>query len=503
MRGRAGPNTVHDGPAEPFADSRMLFEQTARWLGGAGAAGLSHAELEAQLDAAGRKLLCQLFQDHLDLRAATERRCEEVVDVDGICRGRTERGHARTLATVFGDVTVTRIAYRQPGHANLHPADAALNLPAESYSHGLRRLTAIEAARGSYDAAAEAIGRATGHRVGHRQLGQLIERATTDFDSFYATRLPPAADSGDVLVLSADGKGIVMRHDSLRATTAKAAADVTPKLASRLSKGEKRGRKRMATVGAVYDITPIARTPADIMPVPDHDPIAGPKAINKWLTASVTDDATTTIAAIFAEADRRDPDHARTWIALVDGNTHQINRITAEADNRGTTVTILIDFIHVIEYIWGAAWCFFDEGETAAETWVAHQTSRILQGHAHQVASTIARKARNLDPKQRTNANACITYLRNKAPYLDYPTALASGWPIATGIIEGACRHLICDRLDITGARWSLNGAEAILKLRAITANGDFNDYYQHHLSREHQRIHHSRYANHRIPQAA
>ena len=96
MRGRAGPNTVHDGPAEPFADSRMLFEQTARWLGGAGAAGLSHAELEAQLDAAGRKLLCQLFQDHLDLRAATERRCEEVVDVDGICRGRSERGHART-----------------------------------------------------------------------------------------------------------------------------------------------------------------------------------------------------------------------------------------------------------------------------------------------------------------------------------------------------------------------------------------------------------------------
>lgn len=126
---------------------------------------------------------------------------------------------------MFGDVIVTRKAYRQPGRANLHPADADLNLPVEAHCHGLRRLAAIEATRGSYDATAAAIGRATGHQVGHRQLQQLVERAAADFDGFYASRPPPLADGNDVLVLSADGKGIVMRPDGLRAANAAANAN--------------------------------------------------------------------------------------------------------------------------------------------------------------------------------------------------------------------------------------------------------------------------------------
>ena len=150
---------------------------------------------------------------------------------------------------------------------------------------------------------------------------------------------------------------------------------------------------------------------------------------------------------------------------------------------------------------WGAAWCFFDEGEQAAETWVGKQATRILQGHARQVARAIARKAAVLERNRRSKADDAVTYLRNKAPYLDYPTALASGWPIATGVIEGAVRHLVVDRLDITGARWGLDGAEAILKLRALTTNGDFDAYWTHHLAQEHQRIHHSRYAPHVLAQ--
>ena len=100
----------------------------------------------------------------------------------------------------------------------------------------------------------------------------------------------------------------------------------------------------------------------------------------------------------------------------------------------------------------------------------------MLEGHARKVAGTIRRQATNarLDPARRKPADEAANYLTNKAPYLDYPTALANGWPIATGIVEGACRHLVKDRMDITGARWGLAGAEAILKLRAIKANGDF-----------------------------
>ena len=104
---------------------------------------------------------------------------------------------------------------------------------------------------------------------------------------------------------------------------------------------------------------------------------------------------------------------------------------------------------------------------------------------------------------QRASADTCAAYLSNKARYLDYPTALANGWPIATGVIEGACRHLVKDRMDITGARWGLHGAEAILKLRAVRSNGDLGEYWDYHLSREKQRVHQSRYADNLIPQAA
>jgi len=97
-------------------------------------------------------------------------------------------------------------------------------------------------------------------------------------------------------------------------------------------------------------------------------------------------------------------------------------------------------------------------------------------------------------PAERAGADECARYLENKQGYLGYATALAKGWPIATGIIEGACRHIVKDRMDITGARWGLEGAEAVLKLRALIATGDFDAYWRFHLRREHERIHHAKY---------
>jgi len=105
-----------------------------------------------------------------------------------------------------------------------------------------------------------------------------------------------------------------------------------------------------------------------------------------------------------------------------------------------------------------------------------------------------------LSPAQRANADTCATYLLNKRSYLDYPTALEAGWPIATGVIEGACRHLVKDRMDLTGARWGLAGAEAILKLRALRSNGDFHDYWAYHLAQEQHRVHQARYPGGVIP---
>jgi hypothetical protein len=494
------------GGSARFAASEQLFGGLVGFLSGAAAAGLTHEELEARLASEGRELHRQLLQDHLDLRADRETRLGRVTDAEGRTRSAVEVGHQRALTTVFGTVQVSRLAYRRKGSTNLHPADAALNLPAERHSHGLRASAAVEATRGSYAEAAAAITRATGVGLGKRQVEALAARAAVDFQAFYAQRSAPAAQASDVLVISADGKGIVMRPDALRPATAKAATHTSTKLATRLSKGEKRNRKRMAELAAVYDLSPVPRSPADILTTGEHTgpPPTAPVATNKWITASVVDDAASVITAAFTEAERRDPDHARRWVALVDGNNHQIDRIRSEAKARGVTVTILIDFIHVLEYLWGAAWCFHHEGDRAAEDWVREKALAVLAGHAGLVAAAIRRKAtcRRLDPAARAKADTCANYLHRKRRYLDYPTALAAGWPIATGIIEGACRHLVHDRMDVTGARWRLTGAEAILKLRAIRANGDWTDYWHYHLTQERQRVHESRYAASLIPPA-
>ncbi len=477
------------------------------WLDGEEAGGLEHSQLELRIETRGRELLRALFQDHLDLRAERELRAERVADVRGVERRAVEADHQRPLQSVFGEVQVKRLAYRARGEQNLYPADGVLNLPDEHASHGVRRLAAIESSRGSFDEATSQVRERTGLTLGKRQVEQLAVRAAADFESFYApsARSPGDEDNDDVLVISADGKGIRMRPDALRPATAKAAQETSPKLKTRLSRGEKTNRKRLAEVGAVYEIKPAPRTPEDVLASTEQKVMPAPKAKRKWLTASVLEDAKAVVADVFDEAERRDPTHQRTWVALVDGNNHQIDQITKEAKARNAKVTILVDLVHVLEYLWGAAWCFFNEGDPDAEAWVHEKALAVLQGKAGIVAAAIRRKATRLglDANTRGKADRAADYLHNKRPYLDYPTALANGWPIATGVIEGACRHLVKDRMDLTGARWGLQGAEAILKLRAIRSNNDFDSYWEYHLTQERHRNHESRYADGVIPRAA
>jgi len=494
-----------------FAESRKCFGELEDWMASQEAAGLQHAELEEQLAVRGRELLRRLFQDRLDLTAVQEERRHDVTGEDGVVRTRAERGRERPLVTKFGQVTVSRIAYRAPGRPNVHPLDAALNLPEEKHSRGLRKMTAIEAARGSMEAAGAAVTRATGVTIGKRQLEELARRCAAHVEAFYLQRVISPAPDGWPLILTFDGKGIVMLPQALRPATARAAASAEGKLATRLSPGEKHGRKRMAELACVYDAAPVPRTPEEIISTPAQKrrkkkaqaktpkgkgKPREPQARGKWLTAPVTDDIPAVIAAAFDEAERRDPGHQREWVVLIDGNNTQIEAVTAEAARRGVTITIIIDFIHVLEYCWKAAWSFFDKGEPAAGEWVADQARKILHGKASQVAAGIRRRATTYgySPAERAGADECARYLDNKNDYLDYATALAKGWPIATGIIEGACRHIVKDRMDITGARWGLEGAEAILKLRAVIATGDFDAYWRFHLRREHERIHHAKY---------
>ena len=162
------------------------------------------------------------------------------------------------------------------------------------------------------------------------------------------------------------------------------------------------------------------------------------------------------------------------------------------AELYGVEVILILDLIHVLEYLWRAAFAFHPEGSVEAEQWVSERLLEVLGGKAKHVAANLRRTATrlSLSDKKRKAVDKCAKYLSHYAEMLRYDEYLAAGLPIASGVIEGACRHLVKDRMERTGARWSLQGAEAVLRLRAVYVNGDFEEYWRFHLRSEWERNH-------------
>ena len=152
----------------------------------------------------------------------------------------------------------------------------------------------------------------------------------------------------------------------------------------------------------------------------------------------------------------------------------------------------------MLEYLRKAPWCFHPPRDPAMEDRVIAQALDILHGRTGNVITCIQALAAEHPPRPGGEhakiIRKTLSYLQAKQPFMDCPLALANGWPIATGVIESARRHLAQDRMGITGARWSLPGAQAMPWLRAINASGDTSAYWARHITREHQRNHLSRY---------
>lgn len=500
--------TYPSEPAEPvnFTASRARMEEMLTHLASPAMLAATSTGLEEYVTGVGRELLRQMIQDQLDARAGLERRQVAVTGTDGVARRRAEPGSTRVLATTLGPVQVTRIAYRAPGAGNLHPADAVLALPAGLFSYPLRKAVVHEVAGGALRRAGDGIERATGRRIGTRQLVRIAIGAAADVRDYY--RLPgdrqrepdgPVREGADntpdpVLVLSIDATGVNMIPRSLReATTPVVREPAAP--SAQLATRERAGRCRMANVTALYDAAPAPRCGADIMPRDAAERQArrdGPKTSNRLMDASLQHPTRTMVTTLFDQAEHRDPHHRRRWLALVDGNNHQLERIEHEAAERGIDLHILIDFVHVLEYVWKAAEDLHPTTPTR-HAFVQQATRAILDGRAPTVITDLE-ALRRAHEGPTPGLDRAIGYLTAKLPYLNYHIVLALGWPIATGVIEGSCRYLVKDRLDITGARWSVESGEAVLLLRALIANGDFEDYWQHHLQREYQREHASRY---------
>jgi hypothetical protein len=489
----------------PFAASERVFSDLTTRLSTGETLEMTHGDLERLLDKDGRELIRQLLQDHLDYRGPGE------VRGDVVGAREVRRPHARLrerkLETIFGTVTVTRTGYSGHDAETLFPRDAELNLPPELYSHGVQRRTADEVIKTSFDQAVAALASTTGAAVPKRQLEELTRRAAEDFDTFYEGRsadsVREAAKTGEILALSTDGKGIVMRPTDLREATRKAAAQRTHKLDKRLSRGEKRNAKRMAQVAAVYTIAANVRRPEDIVTefgsalTDDRKAVARPRPEHKRVWASVDKPPKAVIEQMFEEALRRDPAQNKRWVALVDGNRLQLALLKKTSKRHGVAPTIVLDVVHVLEYVWKAGIALHGEGKPATEHWVSERLLEILRGNSSDVAAGMRRSAtlRRLKTNDRLAIDDCADYLLKYRPHLRYDQYLAAGLPISTGVIEGACRHLVKDRMDITGACWGLHGAEAVLKLRSLRASGDFDAYWTFHENAEHVRNHLDLYA--------
>ncbi len=468
---------------------------------------LSHADFERVLHVEGMKLLREFAQAHYTLRGLAVP-FRPVVGSDGHERTHRRDGTQRAVVTRFGDVQATRTAYEGRKLGALHPADAVLNLPLDRYSLEVRRQVALAAVRTSFDVAIETVERTTAAHVPKRQAEELVSSAARDFDDFYLASsidVTPEQTSA-LLVLSFDQKGVVLLNRDLREATRKAAENAAKKFETRYSKGEPHGRKRMATVAAVYTIAAYVRTPEQIIAglrhVRDGSAPLRPRPEYKRVWARLDKTLAEVVADGFAEALRRDPRRSKRWLVLIDGDPKLEKLVRAKARRLGVEITVVLDFIHALEYVWKASTVFFAENDVERETWVLDRLRLILQGRVSSVVAGMTRSAtlRKMNKKQRKPVDKSAKYLLKRTGMMRYDELLAIGAPIATGVIEGACRHLICDRLDITGARWTLARAEAVLKLRAIASCGDFDAYWVFHERAEWARNHASRYANHNPP---
>lgn len=486
---------------DPFTAAARQFGGMVDFLKSGDAGRLTEPELERSLVPQLRELARRLIQAHLELRVPGEA-AGAVCGTDGVPREQA-RLHERQVGTIYGRVEVSRLGYGAASRESLHPLDAELNLPEELHSLEVRHRAAEQAAMQSFDETVTTLERLTGGAVGKRQVEELVRRAAVDFDQFYQSHpAPDPAQTESVLVLSSDGKGIVMIAEDLREATRKAAQESSRKLDKRLTKGEKRNRKRMATVATVYTVAPFVRQPEDIVrglaPRNERAPIPSPepKPEHKRVWASLEKHTEAVLEEAFREARTRDPERVKSWVALVDGNRTQIEIFKDLAELHDIKLTIIVDVMHVAEYLWDASLAFHAEDSSGREQWVSERLLEVLRGKASLVAGGIRRSGtrQRVRGKARKLVDKCANYLIKYKRYLRYDRYLDHGFPIATGVVEGACRHLVCDRMDV-GARWSLAGAEAVLRLRALRSSGHFDEYWTYHEQQEYRRNHADRYA--------
>jgi hypothetical protein len=422
------------------------------------------------------KALLRLF---LVTRAAT-RPAEPVTAPDGT-RLTYHDQRPTTDDSVFGKVRFERHDFMTPGQAGCCPLDAELSLPARCYADLLREWAVYGATDESYRESQTILERILGLSLSLQAIESAVVEAGGDGPTFDEQPTEPTTSppGGTILVVQADGKGVPMVQPPTQMPVV------------RLAKGQKRTKKKEAVVTALYTISPYQRTPQEVVAAllqdPDrHEPAARPQPVGKELRATLEGKAAA-MSSLGQRVAQHDGPHIQQHVALTDG----AEALQQQVMTHFPAYTLILDIIHATEYLWDTANVLLGETHPHRLAWVRAYLEPLLAGQIDAVITAL--EADGHDPMRtatpRQAVRRTVGYYRRNRPYMRYDEYLAHGWPIGTGVVEGACGHLVKDRMEQSGMRWTPAGAQAVLDLRAVRLNGQWDAYWPLHRQQPHQRL--------------
>ncbi len=378
----------------------------------------------------------------------------------------------RTQMTLFGSVTINRPYFYASGSGGYFPLDAAINMPTHSYSDAVQEIFSELAVEQDYRSGSQFLARWFNLSLSSRSVQEFIITNADDATPFYEQLPPPPPEQeATILVAQADGKGVPL------ILTTDAAQAVRPK------RGQARSRKKEAIVTALYTQSPRPRTVEEVInslfkhtaPSPKPSQRKEPPR-HKVVQASLAGKEVT-MQRLQAAVEQRDHPHITHRIALCDGAPS----LQKQFLNKLPTFTLILDFIHAYEYLWKAANILYDEADPLRIEWVEAQTKTMLAGAVSQLIAHLRTPALDVSAAHQAKLEGIANYFERNLPYMNYDVCLRQGLPIASGIIEGACRHIVKDRMELSGMRWSQHGAEQLLRLRCVHQNGHWDTFWEYH----------------------
>jgi hypothetical protein len=420
--------------------------------------------------------LLRLF---LIMRAAG-RPAEPVIAPDGT-RVTSHDQRPTTYYAVFGKGRFERHSFTAPGPAGFCPLDAELSLPARCDSDLLREWAVYGATDASYRESPTVLERSLGLALSVQALETCVTEARADVTTLYEQPAAPTAlvPSATILVVHADGKGVPMVQPS------------TQRPPGRLGKAQKRGKEKEAVVTGLYTIAPDPRTPQEVVGAllqePGRpEPAARPRPEGKERRATRAGKAVA-LSRLAQRVAQRDGPHIQQRVALTEGAEARQQQLRTHFPR----YTLLLDIIHAAEYLWDTANALLGEPHPHRAAWVRADLEPLLAGQTDAVIAAVEAEghAPTYTAAQRQAVRRTVGYYRRNRPPMRYDEYLARGWPIGTGVVEGACRHLVKDRMEQSGMRWTKGGAQGVLDLRAVRLNGHWEAYWQFHRQQHHQRL--------------